>query len=312
MTARSILKSYFLTGKKPTQGQFAALIDSFLHLSEDSLSISQITNLAAVLAGKASTTQIDALTTALMAKADLSKVILQYDNVTKPDYPLNQYVEFNGQLYCKKHPDSVAGEAPGGGYKWLKLSAYYAPYRLVSGGNVTLAGTQVTVSPAMWRLQDTYAQTNTPTTFTLNFCATGLQKFVVFTGRQNGTIGKLEGAEAVTAVEPVIPNNQAFLRRLLVTDGVINPTEALENEVTNKFTSATVSILTTDNTVAINWDATKIATHGLEPFDIQLYEVQPDGSLQKSTALLQVNQAKTVYSFYVGENSNLNFYYKII
>ncbi|MBC7399858.1 MAG: hypothetical protein H7289_07910, partial [Mucilaginibacter sp.] len=66
-TARSILKAYFLTGKKPTQGQFAALIDSFLHLSEDSLTITQIQGLQNVLAGKASTAQIDALASALAA-----------------------------------------------------------------------------------------------------------------------------------------------------------------------------------------------------------------------------------------------------
>ncbi len=141
-TARSILKSYFLTGKKPTQGQFAALIDSFLHLSEDTISISQVTNLAAVLAGKASVEQLA---------------------------------------------------------------------------------------------------------------------------------------------------------------GLVNPAK-----------SYTATISATANTVNINWDAAKIAAHGPEPFDIQLYEVNANGSMQKSTALLTVNAAKTVYSFYVGENSNLNFLYKII
>lgn len=141
-TARSILKSYFLTGKKPTQGQFAALIDSFLHLSEDSLSISQITNLATVLAGKASTQQL-----------------------------------------------------------------------------------------------------------------AGLVK---------------------------------------------------------SFTAYPITITPTSTLITINWDTAKIAAHGPEPFDIQLYEINTDGSMQKSTALLTVNAAKTVYSFYVGENSNLNFLYKII
>lgn len=73
-----------------------------------------------------------------------------------------------------------------------------------------------------------------------------------------------------------------------------------------------ITILPNNTLITINWDTAKIAAHGTEPFDIQLYEVQPDGSMQKSTALLTVNAAKTVYSFYVGENSNLNFLYKII
>lgn len=141
-TARSILKSYFLTGRKPTQGQFAALIDSFLHLSEDSISIEMVQGLANVLAGKASV----------------------------------------GQLL---------------------------------------------------------------------------------------------------------------------------------NSV-KKFTSHSISILSTNDVININWDNAKITSHGIEPFDIQLYDVLADGSMIKNTALLTVNSLKTVYSFYVGENSNLNFLYKII
>lgn len=79
-----------------------------------------------------------------------------------------------------------------------------------------------------------------------------------------------------------------------------------------KQTTDFVTLLPTDTIITINWDAAEIAAHGNEPFDIQLYEVATDGTMQKSTALLQVNQAKTIYSFHVGENSNLNFYYKII
>jgi hypothetical protein len=48
---RNTLKSYFLTGKKPTQGQFHALIDSYFHKNEG-IDISKITNLSVLLANK--------------------------------------------------------------------------------------------------------------------------------------------------------------------------------------------------------------------------------------------------------------------
>ncbi|MBD3748498.1 MAG: hypothetical protein IE931_03285 [Sphingobacteriales bacterium] len=73
-TARSILKSYFLTGKKPTQGQFAALIDSFLHLSEDSIAIANVANLSTQLATKATNTQVASILSALGALEDLETV----------------------------------------------------------------------------------------------------------------------------------------------------------------------------------------------------------------------------------------------
>lgn len=54
MASRNQLKNYFITGKKPTQGQFAEWIDSFFHNTEDTLSIAQIAGLATALADKAS------------------------------------------------------------------------------------------------------------------------------------------------------------------------------------------------------------------------------------------------------------------
>lgn len=70
-TARSILKNYFLTGKKPTQGEFANLIDSFLHKTEDSLGIADISGLSTSLGSKASLTQVNAVVTALGNLSDL-------------------------------------------------------------------------------------------------------------------------------------------------------------------------------------------------------------------------------------------------
>jgi hypothetical protein len=147
--------------------------------------------------------------------------IVMFDTVNLPDYPINQYVEYNGYIYRKNYPFSTAGQTPNNQY-WVKIGAYYAPYRLITGGVITITGNQVTIGPASWRLQDTNAQKNTPTVFTVNFCATGLQKFVVFNGRPNGTIGIIEGVEGVLAVEPNVPINSAFLRRILVTDNSVN------------------------------------------------------------------------------------------
>lgn len=65
MTTRNALKQYFLTGKKPTQGQFAELIDSLLHKTEDQLTIAMIQGLSLALSGKASTAQITDILTKL-------------------------------------------------------------------------------------------------------------------------------------------------------------------------------------------------------------------------------------------------------
>lgn len=53
-----VLKSYFETGKKPTQGQFGALIDSFYHKNE-TIPQSQIEGLDKTLEAKAETTDLD-------------------------------------------------------------------------------------------------------------------------------------------------------------------------------------------------------------------------------------------------------------
>lgn len=56
-----ILKSYFETGKKPTQEQFAELIDSFRH-KNDAIPMSDIQGLASALNGKAPTSLVQTVT----------------------------------------------------------------------------------------------------------------------------------------------------------------------------------------------------------------------------------------------------------
>ena len=54
MDGRAVLKTFFLTGEKPTQDQFADLIDNCHNLVDDTISISMVSGLAAALAAKAS------------------------------------------------------------------------------------------------------------------------------------------------------------------------------------------------------------------------------------------------------------------
>ncbi|HLO59069.1 MAG TPA: hypothetical protein VK172_14670 [Lentimicrobium sp.] len=53
MTARNVLKTWFETGDKPSQAQFAELIDSLFHRDEDVLSIEKISGLQDALNNKA-------------------------------------------------------------------------------------------------------------------------------------------------------------------------------------------------------------------------------------------------------------------
>ena len=51
MDGRAVLQSFFLTGEKPTQGQFADLIDSCFNLVDDTITISMVSGLSSTLAG---------------------------------------------------------------------------------------------------------------------------------------------------------------------------------------------------------------------------------------------------------------------
>jgi outer membrane murein-binding lipoprotein Lpp len=82
MTSRSALKQFFLTSKKPTQGQFAELIDSLFHKGEDTVAIAMIAGLAEVLSGKASNAQVNGLVTQV---GDLVSFIGNLNSLTTAD-----------------------------------------------------------------------------------------------------------------------------------------------------------------------------------------------------------------------------------
>ena len=60
-TSRNTLREWFASKAKPSAGQFSSLFDSFWHKSDDALSISNISELANVLAGKVSSEQLEAI-----------------------------------------------------------------------------------------------------------------------------------------------------------------------------------------------------------------------------------------------------------
>ena len=60
-TTRQTLKQYFRQYATPTEAQFTALIDAFVHKDEDSLTQSKIDGLVAALEGKASTNQVNTM-----------------------------------------------------------------------------------------------------------------------------------------------------------------------------------------------------------------------------------------------------------
>lgn len=68
MDSRAVLKTFFLTGEKPTQGQFADLIDSCFNLNDDAVTIAMVTGLSAQLAA------ITASITAMPAPVTINKI----------------------------------------------------------------------------------------------------------------------------------------------------------------------------------------------------------------------------------------------
>jgi len=58
MTSRNALKQWFLTGLKPTEGQFAELINSFFNLNDDQITIAMVQGLANLMGLKAALTDV--------------------------------------------------------------------------------------------------------------------------------------------------------------------------------------------------------------------------------------------------------------
>lgn len=68
---RETLKKWFRTGAKPTEAQFAELIESFRHVDEP-LSVSDVENLSALIAEKM--TRADALALHEKLLAEIAKI----------------------------------------------------------------------------------------------------------------------------------------------------------------------------------------------------------------------------------------------
>ncbi|WP_295795169.1 LamG-like jellyroll fold domain-containing protein [Mucilaginibacter sp.] len=76
MASRNILKNFFKRGQKPTEGQFASLIDSFWHKDDDTIPITKVSNLTDTLAGKAAIVDVEnEATLRISTDADLQQQI---------------------------------------------------------------------------------------------------------------------------------------------------------------------------------------------------------------------------------------------
>lgn len=90
---RDSLKSYFQTGKYPTEEQFAALIDSMQH-RDDSINVAQVKGLPALINAKADRSEIDGYIVEYLAD---NPPRVDVDNVIDNDVQMNQG-EINQQL----------------------------------------------------------------------------------------------------------------------------------------------------------------------------------------------------------------------
>lgn len=75
MANRNLLKSWFGTGNKPTQGQFAQWIDSFWH-KEDTIAITDVQGLQTVLGGKAAASSLGTIDAKTMPAGGASGDVL--------------------------------------------------------------------------------------------------------------------------------------------------------------------------------------------------------------------------------------------
>lgn len=86
MTGRNALKQWFLTGLKPTQGQFAELINSCFNLNDDQITIAAVQGLAAALAQKASLANLTQAVANAMLRPTVSFANQQVFNFNASDY----------------------------------------------------------------------------------------------------------------------------------------------------------------------------------------------------------------------------------
>lgn len=146
VTARNTLKQWFETGKKPTQAQFANLIDSFFHLSDDTLSIAKVNNLATVLASKASTTQITTILTALGALEDLQTE--DKSSIVAAINELKELIGEGGGLDPEVF-DSDTTVSLSGGKLWFKwANGQTAPTKGKTAIEVMIMGAKEAIAPS--------------------------------------------------------------------------------------------------------------------------------------------------------------------
>lgn len=89
---RDSLKSYFQTGKYPTEEQFAALIDSMQH-RDDSINVAQVKGLPALINAKADTAYVDRKLMGKVDAANFENVMAEYFAYNPLFIPVEQVVD---------------------------------------------------------------------------------------------------------------------------------------------------------------------------------------------------------------------------
>ena len=89
---RDSLKSYFQTGKYPTEEQFAALIDSMQH-RDDSINVAQVKGLPALINAKADTAYVDRQLMGKVDAANFENVMAEYLEYNPLFIPVEQVVD---------------------------------------------------------------------------------------------------------------------------------------------------------------------------------------------------------------------------
>lgn len=250
-TARNILKNWFKTGLKPTEQQFAALIDSFRHLTEDTIAISNVQNLSNVLAGKASTAQISNVLTVLgnlealetIDKTSLVAAINEIKALVGEGGGASSFEELEGNP--NDNPAMAAALA-------LKADL---PNERISGGesSVPVAGT-IRIAPASWRLLPDVYETFDDTDFPdIENSSLGQQRYIAFFGNTSNIIIKVEGLEGSIATMPNQPENTILINAVIVNDaGIGQGQQDLSGLATKQELGDLNNLTTSDKSSAVN------------------------------------------------------------
>lgn len=234
MASLNTIRNWFTTGKKPTQSQFWDTWDSFFHKDE-----------------QIPTAKIEGLNDRFNEKADQEafenhKSDPNAHNLSQLLSEKVTFAQVNAAIEPKADKTQIEDLQ-------AQIDAKASlPDQLVTGGDTTVLGKDVSVAAATWRIEGLIYFTDLPTTFNdIANSSEGNQRYIAFYGGQANDILKTEGEEANIAAMPLLPPNVALISSVLVGDaGIGEPTIdisgfALKSDLGEK------SALITDNRITV-------------------------------------------------------------